>query len=1110
VNIVDLISKFENHPALTGLLNGLKKGKFSSHLLQMHGSTPAVLCAMLFQKLQQDILIITNTEEEAEYLRNDVEQLITKTSQLFLYDSYKHPLKFDEVVSDKVQQRAETLSKLQDKKKPTITVTYLASIIEKVISGETLQENTYRIEEGAKLDMDFLIELLYHQGYEKVDFVYEAGSFAIRGGIIDIYSFGAQDPYRLELDDDLIENIRSFDTETQLSIQKVKWIKLLPNIQQQKVVNHKISLFEYIHKDTIICLDNGGLQLENLAQIIGENPHPIAETDREFKSHLYDYVKIEWGSNMLFPSSESYDLKQQPQPLFGKNIDMALNHLRELELKGNTTLLFAEQARQIERVMSIIKDKQKQINPIPVYHPLSAGFFDPSLKLAVYTEHQLFNRYYRYKSRRKNISKNTSLTIKELKELKPGDFVTHIDYGIGKFAGLQTLENKGKLQEVVRIVYKDNDQLFVSINSLHKISKFSGQDGKQPRVHKLGSGTWEKQKASTKRKVKDIARELIKLYAIRKAQPGFEFLPDNYLQHELEASFFYEDTPDQAKASEDVKQDMEKPVPMDRLVCGDVGFGKTEVAVRAAFKAVCNSKQVAILVPTTILAYQHYRTFSERMDGFPVNVDFINRFKNKKEQKETLEKVASGKTDILIGTHRLLSKDVTYKNLGLLVIDEEQKFGVAAKEKLRAIRANIDTLTLTATPIPRTLHFSLMGARDLSVINTAPQNRHPIETSVHVFNKSSIIDAIQREVSRGGQVFFVHNRVKDIDSIQALISQELPEIKSVIAHGQMDGNELENIMVRFIEHEFDVLISTSIIETGLDIPNGNTIIINNAHQFGLSDLHQLRGRVGRSNTKAYCLLLAPPLHSLSDDSRKRLRTIEEFNELGSGFQIAMRDLDIRGAGNLLGGEQSGFINDIGFDVYHKILDEAIRELKESEFRELFADTEIPFDAADCQIETEDEMLIPLYYVNNIAERLALYQQLAAISSENELQTFAQNLTDRFGEIPETAHRLLKAMRLKWKGKKLGFEKITLGNGYMKISLPSNQNSSFYSHESFSKLLTYIATHSQRFSLKQLQKGLQLTVASVRNDAQALQLLDEFDHLFFENNTNLNNKSTLSN
>lgn len=1060
----------------------------SIHLKKLCGSAPALLFSALFSDLQNHFLIMLPNEEEAEFFRNDLENIEMEKQTVLLYDSFKKSFDTTEEIADKLQLRTSALERINLTNKPLIIVTYPAALCERAVSGEILENKTHTISIGDKLDLDFILEVLYEQGYERDDFVYEPGRFALRGSIVDVFSFDSDQPYRIELDGDEIVSIRAFDPETQLSTKAVQWFKLVPNISQLQTKENSDSFFKYLKQNTVVFAKD---LLQITEYIDSEKPDSNIFLDSmQFVKSLCEYPVIEFGSYFKLKPNHVIEFNQKEQPLFGKGLDLALNHLKENEILEVKTLIFSEQPRQLERLEAIIKDKGRDIAFIPMYHALSSGFMDKDLKIAIYTEHQIFSRYYRYKNRHGKINRNAALTLKELKELKIGDFVTHFDHGVGRFGGLQKIDNKGKMQEVVKIIYKDNDMLYVSISSLHKIARFSGQEGTIPKVYKLGSGVWEKQKANTKRKVKDIARELIKLYAARKASKGFAFSPDGYMQNELEASFLYEDTPDQSTATEQVKKDMEQNQPMDRLLCGDVGFGKTEVAIRAAFKAVIDGKQVAVLVPTTILAYQHFRTFTDRMEGLSVTVDFINRFKSTKEQHETLRKLKEGKVDIIIGTHRLLGKDIKFKDLGLLIIDEEQKFGVSAKEKLRELRVNVDTLTLTATPIPRTLHFSLMGARDLSVINTPPPNRQPIQTELHVFNKEVIINAIDKEVNRGGQVFFVHNRVKDIEDIREMIESAMPEIRTVVAHGQMEGTELEKNMIRFIEGEYDVLISTTIIETGLDIPNGNTIIINNAHMFGLSDLHQMRGRVGRSNTKAYCILLAPPLSSLTEQARKRLKTIEEFTDLGSGFQIAMRDLDIRGAGNMLGGEQSGFISEIGFDMYHKILDEAVGELKEEEFKDLFAKNEEQIASRDCVVETDYEMLIPDEYISQVSERLSQYQELSAIEDDDSLELFKKGLEDKFGKIPQVTLDLIETIRLKWMGKAMGFEKIILSNNEMKIYFQSNPQSSYFASTAFQKILNYIALNPNKFNLKQSNQSLILKVRNIQNLSEAMQILTE--------------------
>lgn len=1072
------------------------------------GSGPAVILSALYARNPFPALVVLPNKEEALYFRNDLENMLAGEQVLFLPDSYLKPYKLRTENAMAGQERIEALNVLR-KNNRKIVVSYLPALAELVASKTEVDKNTYEISKGQVFDLDFLLDFLQENGFERRDFVFEPGEFSVRGGIIDLFSFAHEHPFRIELDGKIIDNIRSFDVVSQLSLKEIGFFSLVPNLQSEEARLASTPVFEYLHPETVLWLAEFGLQTEELglawekllqeyhasvdlkSEIVAANPAESLMTPGQVKKTVESFMAVHFGSMKPSGGISLIEFGQQPQPIFHRNFDMLKTWLKENQSKNMETLVFSENSRQIERLQTILHDLDADLGFIPVYQGLSGGFTDPDAGLAFTTEHQLFDKYYRPRSRQR-YSSSTALTLRELRHLKPGDYITHIDHGIGRFAGLEKTEIHGVMQEVVRLVYKDNDLLYVSVNSLHKIAKYTGKEGTAPQLHKLGSPVWDKQKKATKKKVKDIARELISLYARRKARKGFAFSPDNYLQLEMEASFFYEDTPDQAKASEDVKQDMEKEQPMDRLVCGDVGFGKTEVAMRAVFKCVCDSKQAAVLVPTTILAQQHYRTFKKRFAGFPVTVEYMNRFKSAKQQKDTLKRLKEGKVDVIIGTHRLLGKDVEFKDLGLLVIDEEQKFGVAAKERLKEFKVNVDTLTLTATPIPRTLHFSLMGARDLSIINTPPPNRQPVHTELHVFNRGIIAEAVQYELSRGGQVFVVHSRIKDIYEIARLIQEDTPEARVCVAHGQMEGHELEDVMVKFIEGEYDVLVATSIIESGLDISNANTILINNAHMFGLSDLHQMRGRVGRSNVKAFCYLLSPPLSVLSEDARKRLRTIEEFNELGSGFQVAMRDLDIRGAGNLLGGEQSGFISEMGFEMYHKILDEAVRELKHDEFSDIFTEEEEDISSRECQVETDYEMVIPSEYVTNIAERLALYSELAQVKNETELSSYTAALADRFGKIPDTVVRLIDTVRLKWAGKRIGLEKITLNNGSMRMYFPGDASAAVYGSDAFARMMQHVADSPKRFTMKQTHKALITTVRGVETVFEAIAILSDFE------------------
>lgn len=1086
----DLLAIWAQHPKLTNLQTD-QDLTLNNNL----GSVTSMLIAGYFNFLKGTHLVIANSKDEALYLFTDLVNILGPNKVHFLPSSYIKGINHPQEDANEVKQRTETISKLKNGALSGIMVSYHDAVYEKIADLKTVKKYVFEVTKGEQVDIEFITDLLEECKFERDDFVYEPGYFAVRGGIVDIFSYAHEYPVRIVLDGDTVESIRYFNPETQLSVSERNEIKLTPNIKDTELFKTYEPIFEYFNTDTLLWISDEDIFKQQIAKYWKEvrksdesdSSTELIISSQQLSARLNNYRRITWGFSS--DKKEQLDLSTSAQPTFQKNFDLILDELKQWHLKGYDLFVFAENPKQIDRLYQIIEDTGSKIHFEPVYSGLTAGFVDHSLKKVFYTDHQIFGRYFRYKDKRR-FSKNAAITLKELQGLHPGDFVVHIDHGIGKFAGMHKMEMNGKVHEVVRLVYLNNDLLIVPINSLHKISKFTGKEGAQPKLHKLGSGRWEKQKLTTKKKVKDIARELIALYAKRKAEPGFAFTPDSYLQTELEASFVYEDTPDQAKSTEDVKKDMESPSPMDRLVCGDVGFGKTEIAIRAAHKAVCDSKQVAVLVPTTILAHQHYRTFRKRLEGFPVNVDYINRFKSKKEQKITLDKVAEAKVDILIGTHRLVGKDVKFKDLGLLIIDEEQKFGVAVKDKLKQLRVNVDTLTLTATPIPRTLHFSLMGARDLSIINTPPPNRQPVETRLHTFDKDLIKDAIQYEVGRGGQVFFVHHRVRDIYELAGMI-EELANVSVAVAHGQMEGADLEKVMVQFMEGDFDVLVATSIIESGLDIPNANTIIINNAHMFGLSDLHQMRGRVGRSNAKAYCYLMSPALSSLTDDAKMRLRTLEEYADLGSGFQVAMKDLDIRGAGNLLGGEQSGFISEIGFEMYHKILDETIRELKDEEFKGVLNEHRI-IESRDAVIDTDYNLVIPDYYIKNVPERLSLYTAISKLETEVALKEFQENLKDRFGVLPDVFTVLLETVRLKWKAMKLGLEKILIRGDKMKLYFPSDPNAFVYQSDEFGKVLNYVMVNPNKFNVKQTNSQLVITSLGVDDIYEALGLLSEME------------------
>lgn len=1075
------------------------------------GSADAFVAAAVLGESANNHLFVLNDKEEAAYFQNNLRTILAKKDIFFFPDSYKRPQTYDEQNKTNVLMRTEIVSKFTTQRKSTeIAVTYPEALFEKVISATTLKDNTLYLKTGENFDIEKAIDFLIDFDFERVDFVYEPGQFSIRGGIVDIFSFGNELPYRIELFDDEIESIRLFDPASQLSTQRISSVSIVPNTQSHFDASELRSIFEVLHSDTVLWFKDKAYTMEVMdkcmqrathakTSAINENneehslykatPDELFVSVNDFSKQIASYKSIEFGGRSISPANEAILFNTNPQPSFNKNFNLLIETLQSNTKNGFTNYIFSDNAKQIERFYAIFEDLKADVQFHAVYHAIHQGFSDNDLKIVCYTDHQIFNRYHKY-NLKQGYSKDSQLLLKTLKELKPGDYVTHIDHGVGVFSGLEKIEVGGQQQEAVRLIYAGNDILYVGIQSLHKISKYTGKEGHEPRVNKLGSESWDNLKKKTKKRIKELAFDLIQLYAKRKSQQGFKFSKDSFLQTELEASFMYEDTPDQAKATDDVKRDMEKMQPMDRLVCGDVGFGKTEVAIRAAFKAVCDGKQVAVMVPTTILAFQHYKTFKERLADFPVEIDFINRFKSAKEKKETLKKLAEGKINILIGTHGIVGKTVKFKDLGLLIVDEEQKFGVQVKDMLKELKVSIDSLTLTATPIPRTLQFSMMGARDLSIINTPPPNRQPVTTEVHTLNPDIIKEAIEYEMYRGGQVFFVHNKVKDIEEIKNMLRKIVPEADIAVAHGQLEGDKLEEVLLQFMNREYDVLLSTNIIEAGIDIPNANTIIINNAHQFGLSDLHQLRGRVGRGNKQAFCFLFAPPKSTLTQEAKQRLQTIEEFAELGSGFNIAMRDLDIRGAGNLLGGEQSGFIADIGYDMYHKILDETVRELRQTTFKELYAATadESMDYVKDCAIESDLEMLIPDSYVKNSAERMQLYKQLNDVTDETQLDEFSAQLVDRFGKIPKQVQDLFYGVRIKWMATRLGMEQLIIRNKLLRCYFVANQNAAFYSSATFSRIMEYVQQHKKGVFLRQTEKHLILNFENIQNMAQAREAL----------------------
>ncbi|HEU5168564.1 MAG TPA: transcription-repair coupling factor [Chitinophagaceae bacterium] len=1121
MSVKALLNDFINSPRLFQLADRLSFSQPQKiYLENLRGSSPEFFSAAVFEHpscSQFNHLIVLNDAEDAAYFHNTLENLTGALDIFYFPASFKQRKNFSLLNSSHVMLRTEALTKIASQLNTSgsvnkkVLVTYPEALFEKVVVSNTLSSNIIFIKNGDTLNTDSLLLKLADFGFERTDFVYEPGQFAIRGGILDIYSFGNEKPYRVELFGNEVDSIRIIDPETQLSERKLLQVSIIPNIETQFVDKEKISLLEFLPENTIVWMRDEELVYKKLKDSEEEmeyffenrnmsNPDNYKEKDisgqlSEVNFSKADFIwpgdfekQIENRSCVFFGDepvdrSSVFTLQSNTliQPAFNRRFDLLIQDLKNWEQKGFDVYLFAENPKQLERLRIIFEDLKSDIVFNPVTVSIHEGFINEDLKVVCYTDHEIFQRYHKYRVKQA-YNKSKALTLRTLRELQPGDFVTHIDHGVGTFSGLQKIEVNGRLQEAVRIIYKDSDILYVNINSLHKIAKYTGKEGTVPKVNKLGSDVWNKLKDKTKAKVKEIAFDLIKLYASRKAQQGFQHTPDNYLQTELEASFIYEDTPDQGKATADVKKDMESSSPMDRLVCGDVGFGKTEIAIRAAFKSCIDGKQAAVLVPTTILAFQHYKTFSERLKDFPVTVDYINRFKSAKEKKETLKKLEEGKIEIIIGTHALLGKEVKYKDLGLLVIDEEQKFGVGHKEKIKTIKTTVDCLTLTATPIPRTLQFSLMGARDLSIINTPPPNRQPIQTELHAYNEDLIRDAIYYETERGGQVFFIYNRVQSLPEMANIIQALCPDLSIGIAHGQMEGHELEKHILDFIDRKYDVLVCTNIVESGVDIPNVNTIIVNNAHQFGLSDLHQLRGRVGRSNKKAFCYLLSPPMSTLPDDSRKRLQTLEQHSELGSGFQIAMRDLDIRGAGNMLGGEQSGFMADIGFETYQKILDEAIRELKRTEFKELFKEEISKQDdfVQDCTIDTDLEILIPDDYVESITERLSLYQRLDNSETEEELQLMAEEMKDRFGALPQPVNDLFVTVRCRKLAVELGFEKMSLKDETLRCYFINRPDSPYFESQTFQQILSFIQTGTNKAKLKQSGKLFIMIVNDVKS------------------------------
>tara|TARA_A100000171_G_scaffold52879_2_gene73959 strand:- start:4352 stop:7699 length:3348 start_codon:yes stop_codon:yes gene_type:complete len=1106
-------SLFKQSSALGKLALRLRSGTRENCVVSgLVGSATSLVIADAFKTSEKPFLLILNDKEEAAYHLNDLENILGEDAVLFYPGSYRRPYQIDETDNANVLLRSEVLNRINSRRKPALIVTYPEALFEKVVTKKELEKNTLKLSLNDTVSIDFVNEVLFEYKFKRTDFVTEPGEFSVRGGILDVFSFSNDEPYRIEFFGDDVDSIRTFDVETQLSLEQLKKISIIPNVENKMLDENRESFLKYVSSKTVVCLKNEELlsgaidklfrkATEAYNQQQGEvkmsAPAELFCTSRLLKEQLDGFTTVTLSSTPN--GAEEISFNTVPQPSFNKQFNLLIENLNQNTADGYTNYIFCSSESQAKRFHDIFDDAQGHVEQYEtIVFSLFQGFIDHENRNVCYTDHQIFERYHKF-SLKNGYAKKQAITLKELTNLEVGDYVTHIDHGIGRFGGLQKIDVEGKQQEAIKLIYGERDILYLSIHSLHKISKYNGKDGTTPKIYKLGSAAWKKLKQKTKKRVKEIAFNLIELYAKRRLQKGFQYDPDSYLQHELESSFMYEDTPDQGTATADVKGDMESERPMDRLVCGDVGFGKTEVAVRAAFKAVDNGKQVAILVPTTILAFQHFKTFSERLAGMPVNVDYLNRFRTAKERKTVLEGLTNGTLDIVIGTHQLVSKSVTFKDLGLLIIDEEQKFGVSVKDKLKTIKENVDTLTLTATPIPRTLQFSLMAARDLSVITTPPPNRYPVETHVIRFGEETIRDAVRYEISRGGQVFFVHNRIENIKEVAGLIQRLVPDAKIGIGHGQMEGKKLEDLMLRFMDNKFDVLVSTTIIESGLDVPNANTIFINNANNFGLSDLHQMRGRVGRSNKKAFCYFITPPYSAMTDDARKRITALEQFSELGSGLNIAMKDLEIRGAGDLLGGEQSGFINEIGFETYQKILAEAIEELKEKEFKDLYTETDKEFKnrkfVKEVVIDTDFELLFPDDYVNNITERLNLYTKLNELKTEPELQKFEKELLDRFGELPEEVEDLLNSVRIKWMAIAMGLERVVMKKGRFIGYFISDQQSDFYQSPAFSKMLQFVQTHSQTVKMKEKQtrNGLRLllTIEKVTSVRRVLDVLLKF-------------------
>lgn len=1090
------------------LYASINQTHFNLNIKNACGSYPSFITSLLWKEFNIPILMLFSNQEEAAYALDEIEDILGKENVLFYPSSYLIPYQTEEVQNANVVLRTEVINQLSKNSSPKYIVSYADAIFEKIINNTNLNKLSQSIKIGDKIDTNFLNEVLFSYKFTRTDFVTQPGEFSVRGGIIDIFSYSDEMPYRIGFFGNEVESIRKFNIESQLSEEKIQECIIIPNIDHPDHDTRKIPFFDYLPKQTIIFSKD--LQLihtiinekNNLAnQIFKElnstikrgTPKQLYIDSEELLQKINQFSWGEFSSMPYYPDKKTIILSQNEQPSFNKQFDILANDLYDKEKLGFKNYISFTSENQEARLEEIFQEKEKNSHFTGLNANIHRGFIDKDTKFLLYTDHQIFERYHRF-TLRNSFSKSEALTLKELTDLQVGDYVTHIDHGVGKFMGLVKIKNDDKIYETIKLVYKNNDILYVNIHSLHKISRYSGKDGAQITLNQLGSPAWKNLKNKAKRKVKEVAFDLIKLYADRKSKKGFAFSPDGYLQNELEASFMYEDTPDQEKATKEVKKDMEQPIAMDRLVCGDVGFGKTEIAIRAAFKAATDGKQTAIMIPTTILALQHYKTFSKRLKEFPVRIEYLNRFRSSQQKKEIIKDLAEGKIDIIIGTQQLVGKDIKFHDLGLLIIDEEHKFGVSVKDKLKTLKTTVDTLTLTATPIPRTLQFSLMAARDLSVIKTPPPNRQPIQTQLIGFNEEQIRDAIMYELNRNGQVFFINNRIENLDILAGMIKRLIPQARVAIGHGQMDGKKLEDVMVKFMEGEYDVLLSTTIIESGLDVPNANTIFVNDAQKFGLADLHQMRGRVGRSNRKAFCYLITPPFDVLTSEARKRLQALEQFSELGSGFNIAMKDLEIRGAGDLLGAEQSGFFADIGFEAYQQILNEAIEELKENEFSDLFKEENETKDfISDVQIDSDFELLIPDEYVNKVEERFSLYQKLSEINTEKDLSKFSENLIDRFGPIPPQTQDLLNSIRIKELAKKIGIEKLVLKNKIMLAYFPSNAQSAYYNSMIFKKIIEYLQQYPKEATLKQKSGNEEILLYLKKEKINTIESILEFFH-----------------